>query len=208
MDYTTLVGAKTLAGSIKYLINYSEIDAAGIMAAAESAIYARLRVRDMRKVTTLDITLGATSVDLPADWLSPISLKLRYRADLILRPPGKMSDYRNYDETTSALLEGLPTNVFLSASKLELDVKADAAYTIDAVYYAKPDALSDSNTTNFLTTDLGHILRNKVLELAHQERKEFDTARTYRQLYEVDMSEYEKMADLENDTMIYDYEQV
>ena len=206
MDYTTLVGAKTLAGSIKYLINYSEIDATGILQAAEDALYAQLRVREMRKISTMTVAEGDSNVALPSDWLSPLDLRLRYNHELRLNPIQNLGGKRLYDSSTTAMQIAVPFDVFLSQTDLEFAVKSDAAYTIDVTYYARPTALGAGNTTNFLTDNLSHLLRNQVLELAYQERKELDMARYHRQLLEVDLRKFEQMADTENDTIIYDHE--
>ena len=68
MDYTTLVSDNTTNGSIKYWINYSRIDAAGILTDAQAWIYQRLRVRDMLQTADVTISSGASTAAFPSDY--------------------------------------------------------------------------------------------------------------------------------------------
>src|SRR3954470_22103450 len=74
MNYTTLVGLVSDVGSIKYWINYSRIDSAGLLAEAEAWIYARLRVQEMLATDDVAIANAATSTAFPTGYMDPIHL--------------------------------------------------------------------------------------------------------------------------------------
>jgi hypothetical protein len=72
MSFATLTGAKSVDGSIKSWMNYSRIDAEGILEEAQAMIYGRLRVREMRASDQFTVRVGASSVDEPDGLLDAI----------------------------------------------------------------------------------------------------------------------------------------
>lgn len=72
MSWTTLTGDKSVSGSLASWVNYTKLDAATIVAEAESLLYSMLRVREMRKEWVFGMAVGQSQVALPARFLDPI----------------------------------------------------------------------------------------------------------------------------------------
>lgn len=174
MNYTTLTGSETTTGSLKYWLNYSRIDADGILDEAEAWIYARLRVRKMLATADVSISLAASTATLPTGYLDPVHLCI----------PGYVERIRNIDverfrtelgwDTSADLPEGPPQRWVDIDSQMNFDHKADQAYTAKMVYYKTPTALSSSNETNFLTDRYPTLLRRACLMFGGEARKEYD----------------------------------
>jgi hypothetical protein len=103
--------------------------------------------QEKRSVAQLDTQYSA----IPADFLRPIRLQI---TDL---PTGEVAPI-----STAQMLQlrgdrndrvGRPTNYALTAGSLELYPTPDNTYNASLVYYGRIDALSDSNTTNWLLTE-------------------------------------------------------
>jgi hypothetical protein len=103
--------------------------------------------QEKRSVAELDTQYSA----IPADFLRPIRLQI---TDL---PTGEVAPI-----STAQMLQlrgdrndrvGRPTNYALTAGSLELYPTPDNTYNASLVYYGRIDALSDSNTTNWLLTE-------------------------------------------------------
>jgi hypothetical protein len=103
--------------------------------------------QEKRSVAQLDTQYSA----IPADFLRPIRLQI---TDL---PTGEVAPI-----STAQMLQlrgdrndrvGRPTNYALTAGRLELYPTPDNTYNASLVYYGRIDALSDSNTTNWLLTE-------------------------------------------------------
>lgn len=103
--------------------------------------------QEKRSVAELDTQYSA----IPADFLRPIRLQI---TDL---PTGEVAPI-----STAQMLQlrgdrndrvGRPTNYALTAGSIELYPTPDNTYNASLVYYGRIDALSDSNTTNWLLTE-------------------------------------------------------
>jgi hypothetical protein len=174
VDYSTLVAAETTVGSIKYAINYSRIDAAGILTEAQAWIYTRLRVREMISTANVAIADEATTASLPTGFLDPIQFGI----------PGHMPRIKFKDAETfraelgwdedAALPEGPPTRWTVIDETIQFDHKADQAYTAKLAYFKTPTALSASNETNWLTSRYPTLIRRVCTMFAAEARKEYD----------------------------------
>lgn len=175
MDYDTLVGEKTVTGSIKWAINYDRIDPAGILEEAQAWIYARLRVRQMKSSASVAIADGASTASYPTGYLDPLHFGI----------PGFMPKIRSKDvewfrtnlgfDENADLPEGLPTYWTDYNDLIQLNTVADQAYTASMVFFKTPDALSSSNPTNWLTSKYPTLVRRTCLMFSAEARKEFDT---------------------------------
>lgn len=175
MNYTTLVADATTEGSIKYAINYSRIDSAGILEEAQAWIYQHLRVRQMVASSDIAITSTATTATFPTGYLDPIHFCIPgYVSKIRLKDAEWFRSHLGWDES-AVMPEGVPSYWCDISTTIQLDTKADQAYTAKMVYFKKPDLLSVSNTTNWLTDRYPSLVRRACLMFAAEARKEYET---------------------------------
>lgn len=174
MDYDTLVGAVTTTGSIKYHLNYSRIDADGILDEAEAWIYSRLRVREMRAAADVAITAAQSYASLPTGFRDPIHFCIPgYVERIVVKDEETFRAELGWDNS-AALPDGPPQRYAIFDEQLNFDHDPDQAYTGKFVFYKTPTALSSSNTTNWLTTRYPTLLRRACLMFGAEARKEYD----------------------------------
>lgn len=176
MTFTSLTGSKSTTGSIKAWTMKSTVESETVLEEAESWIYRRLRVRDMRQVdTSSTIASGADYISTPTGYLGTITLTItspgRYR--LHHMTVQNVEERRPYN-SSGAIQAGLPTMFYEDGSSLYFNVKADRAYTLRHVYWKQPTALSSSNTTNFLTSRYPRLLRCACMGFASEFLKDYN----------------------------------
>lgn len=174
MTWTVLTGAKTAAGSIRWLINYGEIDPESVLRDSENWIAQHLRVRRMRARAALTLSTGASSIDLETEvplFLDPIRLWMQGYGKLTFIHEDEIDEARAAD-TDGALNDGCPTQWTISGSSLLLDTEADQSYQLVLSHYAKPEALSASNETNLYTETYPALLRAVATAYAYIEAKD------------------------------------
>lgn len=119
----------------------------------EDRIYRELRIRAME--TSLSTAIASGVIAVPSDYIemkhvyisgSPVQYLQR-------KPPEWI--YENYP-TRSA--DGKPKYLAQEAGNFIFGPYPDSAYTVKGVYYKRLAALSDSNTTNWFTTNASGIL--------------------------------------------------
>ena len=137
----------------------------------EAEFNRRLRVTDMvkRAVGSAD----AQYMTLPTDWLEAINVEITANA---FRPLFQMSIesldvYRKSINDTT----GQPVYFAIVANTIELCPSPDSDREVELTYYAKITALSDSDTTNFLSTGSPDVylygcLKNASVYLMEDER--------------------------------------
>lgn len=111
-------------------------------------------VREMETVTTLTATQGASTIDLPNGFKGLRSLRITgsgYDYNLEARTPEQMGEL--YNSAT-----GKPRFFTVQGSVFQFDRPFDAADSLKCVYLQAIAALSDSNTTNWLTENAQDIL--------------------------------------------------
>ena len=86
---------------------------------------------------------------LPVDWLETVRVSISGKKQLGLMSQAKMMDMRESSNNTA----GEPRYYAVSSSQLELYPTPDGNYDAMLIYIAKIDALSDSNTSNWLLQD-------------------------------------------------------
>ena len=111
---------------------------------AEDRLRRELRVRQMLKVVTAPTTAGDATVSIPADFLQIRDIHLTGNPVYTLEYMSPSSFYRNARSAES----GVPVNYTLLASEFIFAPQPDGVYSLKMLYYAKPDYLSDSNTSN------------------------------------------------------------
>jgi len=174
MDYTTLVGSELVVGSIKYWINWSRIDADGILDEAEKWIYSKLRVMEMLARADVAIAANIPYVPFPAGYLDPIHLGIPgHIPTIIYVDPSRFQAGLGWDQT-AVLPVAPPTRWANMDRQINFNHRPDQAYTAKMAFYRRPDALSSDNPTNFLTDRYPTLLRRVCLMFAAEARKEFD----------------------------------
>ena len=174
MTYSTLVADKGTVGSIAYHINWSRIDAEGILEEAQAWIYQRIRIQEMLTTTDVPIASGASTAMMPAGFLDQVHFCIPGVMERIaFREPEAFRTELGWDEG-AVLPEGPPTRWTRFDEAMNFDHRADRAYTGKLAFYGRPAALSAANETNFLTERYPHLLRRVCLMFAAEARKEQD----------------------------------
>jgi hypothetical protein len=116
---------------------------------AEADIKRKVRHWKMEKRATVDLDDQYSRV--PTDWLESIRFYLLSTPTSELTPISRreMFDRREGRSDTT----GRPEHYAMSDGAFEIYPTPDATYTAELLYYAENDALSSSNTTNWLLTD-------------------------------------------------------
>lgn len=166
MNYSTLIAAKTTAGSIKSWVNYARIDVEQIVEEAQALIYQSLRTREMRAIAAVTVVTGAISAPVPADFLDPISFKdTTNNVDLDLEQESGFLQSLVYSGGT--LASGQPRRYAIANEGMLFDKKWSAGAVLGLWYYKKPASLAaTTNETNFLTSRYPHLLRTACLAAA------------------------------------------
>lgn len=121
---------------------------------AEIRLRRDLRIRQMMNAATTATTGGDATVALPADFLEVRDLVVQSNP---VRPINYISPSvfsRNARVTES----GVPTDYTILATEFKFAPVPDSAYTIEIVYYAAPDYLSSSNTSNVFLANCPDLL--------------------------------------------------
>jgi hypothetical protein len=187
ITYTVLTGSKTTEGSIKNWVNRSDIPGDNILLEAEAWIYERLRVREMQARAEFQVDSGSNSEALPADFIDPISwVPYGYTDPLPFYHEDQLQEQRDSDGT---LVSGTPSRWVIIGTTVYVDVSASANFTGQLHYFSRPDALSASNETNFLTTRYPSLLRHACMMKAYEHMKDDQRARAYLQTAMQSLSE-------------------
>jgi hypothetical protein len=128
---------------------------------AETRLGRQLRTRQMLKTVTAHTTANDATVGLPNDFLEMRDLFVAGtpRAPVSYMSPSAFSRNARADEV------GKPVFYTIRANELEFAPKPDNNYTLQMLYYAKPDTLSDTNVSNvFLANAPDALLYGALLE--------------------------------------------
>ena len=111
---------------------------------AEERLARDLRTRKMLVVARADTTASDSTVGLPTDFLEMRDIHLRttpVQALTYLSPSAFYAGARTTDS-------GRPKDYTILASEIQFAPVPDTAYSIQMLYYAKPQFLTDVNITN------------------------------------------------------------
>ena len=154
--------------------------------ATESEFNRRLRNKDMVKRATA--TADGQYMSLPTDWLEAINLQIDSGdfSPLFQQSIESMDVYRKSNDNVT----GQPIYFALVDDSIEFAPTPDGSYTVQLTYYGKIDALSDSNTSNFLSTGypdayLYGSLKHASIYLMEDERVPLFTAQFEKALEEM-----------------------
>lgn len=105
MSYSSLVGSKSIPGSISGWVSYSRLDLPTIVDESQALLYSLLRVREMRASTFFNMGIGSTWTPLPARFLDPIGkiFMPSFNTWISHKDLGFVRTARNYAETSGTL---------------------------------------------------------------------------------------------------------
>lgn len=166
MTYTTLVAAKTVAGSIKSWTNDTTLDPDTILTDAQSLIYGQLRAREMRASATVTLGQGAFVAPMPANFLESITrlYDTSYNSYLRFLPEENLLSRRVY--SSGVLISSIPSAYTIINEQFEFDCLASSARSYLIAFYQSPTPLAAGNQTNFLTNRYPLILRTACVAMA------------------------------------------
>jgi len=179
MDYWSLTAEKNTVedeGSIRDWVNHAQLPVDAIIEDAQNIIMRDLRVIEMRTLQTGTLAEGESEIDI-SDWrfLQPLSFRfVGTRTQAVTHRLQEIFEMSlTFDDSDPPQLnEGTPTDYMHDRSKIYLNYQADEDLTYRIWHYQKPEALSDDNPTNLLTTDYPHIMRQACIAMAYDYRKD------------------------------------
>lgn len=128
---------------------------------AEIRLRRDLRVRQMLSSTTLTCVAGTPTVSIPSDFLQVSDF-------IVTGNPVQALNYYTpamFSRNTRSSDGGKPKDYTILASSFVLAPIPDSAQTLNLVYYAAPEFLSNTNTTNsFVTVCPDLLLYGSLIE--------------------------------------------
>jgi hypothetical protein len=174
MSYTSLVADKSVAGSIRSWQNYGKVDAEGVLLDAQAMLMQRLRVREMRSTVTFVVDAGDSDAPLPDRFLDPIELRnITHDCEIENVEEETLSQRQSW--VNGELRSGDPAWYSILDEKFNFDCKAAQSFTARLIFYRRPEWLSASNPTNFLTNRYPHVLRAACLAYAAKHFKDMES---------------------------------
>lgn len=120
-----------------------------------------LRIREMLKDVTATTTSGDSTVGLPSDFLEVRDIHVSTNP---IQPLDFLTPSAFFSNTR-ATESGRPLQYTIKSQEFQLAPIPDSAYTIALLYYAEPELLSDSNTSNvFLANAPDALLYASLVE--------------------------------------------
>ena len=128
---------------------------------AETRMRRELRIRQMMKSATTTTTGGDATVALPSDFLEVRDLIIQTNPVRVITYVSPSVFSRNTRSTES----GYPTDYTILATEFKFAPIPDSTYTVEILYYAAPEYLSDTNTSNvFLAVCPDLLLYGALIE--------------------------------------------
>ena len=106
--------------------------------------------------STLSGTISSNAVAVPSDYLALKSARISYSSDFYTLE--KTTEEIIYTLHPSQSSSGIPKLIAHVGSNFVFGPYADSAYTLAGTYWSKATALSSSNTTTWMTSDIPDIL--------------------------------------------------
>jgi hypothetical protein len=172
MNYTSLVADVTTAGSIKRLVNRTDIDSTGILTEAQAWLYSRMRVSEMRARATISVLTSQTSSAKPTGFRSPLVFRIPTLGIKLVNTPVENFEMLLCPDENGLLPSGIPTRWCLIDDLIQYNTRSDRNFSATMTYYRALPALGPTNLTNFLTDRYPTLLRKVCLMFAYDEMKE------------------------------------
>lgn len=125
-----------------------------LISLAELRLQRDLRIRQMLKVATTTTTGGDPTIALPADFLEMREIHLVGDPIQPLTYESPLNFYQNYRANYS----GKPAFYTVLAVEFQFAPIPDTNYTVQMLYYGKPQALSTTNTSNVFLANAADVL--------------------------------------------------
>ena len=119
----------------------------------EAMIYRQLRISAME--TALNVTISSGVAAVPSGY---VELKHAYLDGAPTRWLKRSDPKFIYEKYPTRSSDSRPAFIAREGSNFIFGPYPDSGYTIKGIYYAKLEALSDSNTTNWFTTNAPDLL--------------------------------------------------
>ena len=121
---------------------------------AEARIARRLRVSETEERSTTTLVAGQEYYTLPSDFISARSIKINSSPVMVLqyKTPAQLSEI--YPNSTV----GESKHYTIIGEEIQLKPAPSSTSTLEIAYFMKLPALSDSNTTNWLTANAPDLL--------------------------------------------------
>jgi len=113
-----------------------------------------LRIRQMIKVATTTLTTGDSTVEIPSDFLRMKDLHIQGNPVKTVEFLSTSNFYRN----AGTSYKGAPVYYTLLGSEFQFAPIPDSDYTLQMVYFFKPDYLSDTNPSNIWLANTPDLL--------------------------------------------------
>ena len=151
----------------------------------EAELNRRLRTKDMIKRATA--TADSQYLAVPTDWIEAINVEITSNdfSPLFQQSIESLDVYRKANNNST----GQPVYFAMVDDSIELAPTPDAEYTLQLTYYAKISALSDSNTSNFVSVSHPDVYLNGALKHASIFLMEDDTIPMFTQQFEKALEE-------------------
>lgn len=170
VTYSVLTAAKTTTGSIAAWVNRSDLPTANILIEAEAMIFERMRVREMMARAVLTFAAADQDVAVPSGFLDPIEYRpYDHGYPLPFVSPDLLGEIRS---TAGVLSTGTPSRWTVIGETAYVDVLPTDAMAGYIIYYKRPDPLSISNETNWLTIRYPSLLRYACMAKAYEHMKD------------------------------------
>lgn len=111
---------------------------------AETRLRRELRIRQMLQVVTTSTVSGDSTVALPANFLQLRDIHIDTNPVSAVQYQSPSVFYRNSRTAQS----GIPRQYTILGQEFQFAPIPDSAYTLQMLYYAAPDFLSDANASN------------------------------------------------------------
>jgi hypothetical protein len=151
----------------------------------EGEVNRRVRRKEMIKRATA--TADAQYLSLPNDWLEAINVEITSNnfSPILQQSIESLDIYRKSINNKT----GQPVYFAFVDDTMELAPTPDASYTLQLTYYGKIDALSDSNTSNFLSNNHPDVYLYGALKHASIYLMEDERVAMFSQLFEKALEE-------------------
>lgn len=151
----------------------------------EGEVNRRVRRKEMIKRATT--TADAQYLSLPNDWLEAINVEITSNnfSPILQQSIESLDIYRKSINNKT----GQPVYFAFVDDTMELAPTPDASYTLQLTYYGKIDALSDSNTSNFLSNNHPDVYLYGALKHASIYLMEDERVAMFSQLFEKALEE-------------------